>query len=176
MSPKRPTRKRLKSFAPVDPPDARVLILGTMPGVESLRQQQYYGHPQNAFWHIAGDLFGAGRDLPYTKRLDRLRKSKVALWDVIARCHREGSMDQDIEEDTLEPNNFQGLFKRCPRIRAVFFNGTNAARLYRRFVLPGLPQRYAQLHMETLPSSSPANARLTRGQKRAKWRRVLSWL
>ncbi|MBN1268564.1 MAG: DNA-deoxyinosine glycosylase [Kiritimatiellae bacterium] len=168
--------RRLRSFPPVAPRDAGLLILGTMPGEESLRQRQYYAHPQNAFWHIMGELVGAPREMSYARRLARLRRSRVALWDVAASCRREGSMDQDIEEHTLSANDLQALFRRCPQIRAVFFNGHHAARLFRRFVLPGLAAHLQRLHMETLPSTSPANARLSRAAKLRRWRRISRWL
>ncbi|HET7570191.1 MAG TPA: DNA-deoxyinosine glycosylase [Gammaproteobacteria bacterium] len=155
---------------------ARVLILGSMPGVESLRRQQYYAHPRNVFWPIMDTLFGAGRELPYSRRLARLRRLRIALWDVAGRCFRPGSLDASIARESVVANNFAGLFAYCPRIHSVFFNGKTAAALYERMVLPDLPQRLQALHYQTLPSTSPANAALTREQKLEQWRVVKSAL
>lgn len=170
---KRSRNKFLRSFSPVARRDARVLILGTMPGEESLRQRRYYAHRQNAFWFIMGELFGARRELPYRQRLARLRAHRIALWDVVAQCQRAGSMDGDIDERSLRPNNMRSLFRRCSRIRTIVFNGHNAARLYRRWVLPHLPARFRALPTVTLPSTSPAAARLSRSAKLKRWRAIL---
>ncbi|HET6654927.1 MAG TPA: DNA-deoxyinosine glycosylase [Gammaproteobacteria bacterium] len=151
---------------------AKVLILGSMPGVESLRQQQYYAHPRNSFWPIMGELFGAGRELPYGKRLARLRRHRVALWDVARRCHRPGSLDASIAKDSVVANDFAALFEYSPRIGSVFFNGKTAAALYERLVLPTLPAQLQGLSYHVLPSTSPANAMLTREQKLEQWRTV----
>lgn len=151
---------------------AKVLILGSMPGVESLRQQQYYAHPRNSFWPIMDALFGAGRYLPYGRRLARLRRHGVALWDVARRCHRPGSLDSSIAKESVVANDFAALFQFSPRIGAVFFNGKTAAALYERLVLPELPVQLQQLNYQVMPSTSPANAALTRAQKLEKWQAV----
>ena len=153
-------------------PDARVLILGSMPGEESLRQKQYYAHPKNAFWDIMGRLFDAGRDLPYRQRLRRLAAAKVALWDVAGACVRPGSLDSDIEHRSVVPNDFQALFKRCLHIRAVFFNGKKSAELFHKFVRPNL-QGLDRFAFFILPSTSPAMAGLSLGEKIKKWKIVL---
>lgn len=91
-----------------------------MPGKESLKQQEYYAHPQNSFWYIMGELFNAGRDLPYPERLKRLRDNGVALWDVAGQCIREGSLDSSIIHASVVANDFVALYERCPDIRHVF--------------------------------------------------------
>ncbi|HET6725661.1 MAG TPA: DNA-deoxyinosine glycosylase [Gammaproteobacteria bacterium] len=151
---------------------ARVLILGSMPGIESLRRRQYYAHPRNSFWPIMGMLFGAGRDIPYARRLARLRRHRVALWDVAGRCFRPGSLDSSIAGDSVVANDFAALFERSPRIHSVFFNGKTAAALYERLVRPALPERFRSLDYVVLPSTSPANAALTQAQKLEQWRVV----
>jgi TDG/mug DNA glycosylase family protein len=159
----------LRGFPPVADPDARILILGSMPGEESLRLRQYYGHRQNQFWDIMGDLFGAGRDVPYVVRLQRLRARRIGLWDVVQECRRQGSLDAAIEADTVRPNDFAGLFASCPGIEAVFFNGQKAAALFHRHVRPGLLAPYADIETICLPSTSPAYASLSREAKGARW-------
>ena len=120
----------LRSFAPSAGNDARVLILGSMPGEESLRQQQYYAHPRNAFWRIMAALFEFSPELPYEDRLVCLKRVRVALWDSLAGCEREGSLDSRIREP--EPNDIAGLLHRCPAIHSVFCNGTASFRFLRR--------------------------------------------
>nr|HRM71210.1 DNA-deoxyinosine glycosylase [Thauera phenylacetica] len=124
----------VRSFAPQFRADARVLVLGSMPGTASLAAAQYYAHPRNAFWPIMGALFGAGPELPYAQRLERLASAGVALWDVIGRCERAGSLDSAIAPASIEANDFAGLFAACPGIDHVFFNGAAAEAAFRRHV------------------------------------------
>ena len=159
----------LRGFPPVADPDARILILGSMPGEESLRLRQYYGHKKNQFWDLMGDLFGAGRDVPYAVRLQRLRARRIGLWDVVHECRRQGSLDAAIEADTVRPNDFETLFEACPGIEAIFFNGQKAEGLFRRHVRPGLEPLFADIETLCLPSTSPAHASLSREAKRAQW-------
>ncbi|MES0872952.1 DNA-deoxyinosine glycosylase [Sinimarinibacterium thermocellulolyticum] len=159
----------VKSFAPVATPDARVLILGSMPGVASLNAQRYYAHPRNAFWPIMGALLGFAPDAPYDARLRALTDAGIALWDVMAACVRPGSLDAAIDEDSIVPNDFAGFFARHRRITQVFFNGAKAAEAFRRHVTPTLPQALS-LHTTRLPSTSPANAAHSLTGKLARWR------
>lgn len=159
---------RIQSFPFSADKRSRVLILGSMPSAESLRQQQYYAHPRNLFWDFMGELFGAGRELPYEERLSVLRESRIALWDVAHSCIRPGSLDADI--NAVEANDFEALFNVAPEIHAVFFNGQKAAALFRRLVDP-LPER--NLTLVTLPSTSPANASISRTRKKAAWKQLL---
>lgn len=148
-------------------PDARVLILGSMPGRKSLDESQYYAHPQNAFWPIMGELFGFSPALPYAERLEQLRDKGVALWDVAHRCIRPGSLDSAIRN--TEPNDFSSFFAAHTLVRTIFFNGRKAEELFRRHVLPTLPEEFARIERHLLPSTSPANAALNRTQKLAAW-------
>jgi len=152
--------------------NAVILILGSMPGVESLRQQQYYAHPKNMFWDMMGDMFGAGHGFSYSERLEVLKKNRVALWDVAHRCTRRGSLDANIEAATVVPNAFTALYRDCPHIRFVFFNGKKASELYRRLVLPELTKDMLQLEYATLPSTSPANVSIDRAEKMRRWQLV----
>ncbi|MBX3665826.1 MAG: DNA-deoxyinosine glycosylase [Burkholderiales bacterium] len=156
------------SFPPVADASARILILGSMPGEESLRAGRYYAHPRNAFWRLMGDLFGAGPELPYAQRKRRLKDAGVALWDVMASCTRAGSLDSAIAEDSIVPNDFQAFFATHRNIARVFFNGGKAEHSFRKHVLPTLVAQ--PLQFTRLPSTSPAHAARSYAQKRAKWR------
>lgn len=157
----------IRSFPPIADASARVLILGSMPGEESLRAGQYYAHPRNAFWKLMGELFDARAELPYAKRAQRLKKAGVALWDVLACCAREGSLDSAIDKTSITVNDFPRFFSAHPRVTHVFFNGTTAERCFRIHVQPQLNMPVLQL--AHLPSTSPAHAARSYAQKRAAW-------
>jgi double-stranded uracil-DNA glycosylase len=161
-----------KGFPPIAAPDARVLVLGSLPGQVSLARQEYYAQPQNAFWKIMGALFGAGPDLPYVQRAERLMASGVALWDVCGAARRPGSLDSAIELASVIPNDFASFFEDHARVRAVFTNGATATRLYARLVVPRLPAPCSRLPVHALPSTSPAHASMRFEQKLERWRAV----
>jgi len=161
---------RLAGFPPIAAADARVLVLGSMPSVASLAKQQYYGHRRNAFWPIMGRLFGAGPELPYDQRKAILVGHRVAVWDVLESCRREGSLDTSIERDSERPNDFVGFFRKHPNIAAVFFNGQKAETAFRRHVLDSLQPTQREMRFVRLPSTSPAHAGRTLAEKLAKWR------
>ena len=161
-----------RGFPPVVGRAPRVLLLGSLPGRASIAAGEYYAQRQNAFWRIAGALCGAAPALDYSTRLARLRRAGIALWDVLAAAEREGSLDADIDYDTLELNDIGGLLRRHRGIRVVAFNGQTAATLFRRHIEPALPR--AGLKLLTLPSTSPAYASMSRQQKQERWRRALA--
>jgi hypoxanthine-DNA glycosylase len=151
-------------FAPIARGDARILILGSLPGQRSLKAAQYYAHPQNAFWRIMRDIIGV--DGSYEERCEAIVEHGIALWDVLAESTRPGSMDADIKLDTAKANDFGAFFLRHPHIERICFNGQKAAQMYSRFV--GDADRPMQ--RDTLPSTSPAHAAMAYSQKLAKWR------
>ena len=161
-----------EGFPPVEPRRARVLILGTLPSAESLRQGQYYAHPRNAFWPIMGELFGAGRELPYPARLRKLAAHGILLWDVLKAAHRPGSLDSAIHPRRLEANAIPALLARHPELEKIVFNGAPAEALFRRHVAPKCGPALDRLPRVRLPSTSPAHAARTYAQKLAAWRRV----
>src|SRR5690349_6164688 len=120
------------SFPPIARSDARVLVLGSMPGVASLAAGEYYAHPRNAFWPIMGELIGAGPELRYEARVKRVIAQKIAVWDVLKTCFRGGSLDSSIVEDSIVPNDFAGFFAAHNRIEKVCFNGGKAEHAFRR--------------------------------------------
>jgi hypoxanthine-DNA glycosylase len=144
--------------------DRRVtrLILGSFPSEASLAAGQYYAHPRNQFWRLLGDLFGESlHGQPYEWRLQRLLDHRVGLWDVLAACDREGSLDSAITNSRA--NAFTRLKGLTPELASVAFNGGTAGRFARVFADAG----YAAT---VLPSSSPAHAGRTYAQKLALWR------
>ena len=164
----------VRSFAPIADAKARVLILGSMPGKASLAAGQYYAHPQNLFWHILGEITGAGPSLPYAARARALRSRGIALWDVLLSCEREGSLDSAIDEATIRANDFASFYRAHPRIAHVFFNGAKAEACYRKHVLPALGDAPAPPGLHRLPSTSPANASMSRAHKQRVWQHALS--
>lgn len=142
--------------------DARVLVLGTLPGEESLRRQEYYAHPRNAFWPILFALFDAVPQPDYAAKLAFARMQRVALWDVCASCQREASADATIRCET--PNTIEVLLDAHPPIAVVAFNGSGARRLYDRHF-----RRRPALDYLALPSTSPAHAGLDFKAKLAHW-------
>jgi double-stranded uracil-DNA glycosylase len=158
-----------RGFAPVSKPDARVLILGSLPGRLSLERSEYYAHPRNSFWRIMSHLTGVPADAAYRDRLQSVTERGGALWDVCAQATRIGSMDHKIQSKTLKLNDFGPFFELHPLIELVCFDGSKAANLYRAKVLPSLAPRRAAIKLRALPSTSPAHAALSFAQKLAIW-------
>ncbi|MDP1928992.1 MAG: DNA-deoxyinosine glycosylase [Thiobacillus sp.] len=162
-----------KCFPPIADAHARVLILGSLPGQVSLQRQQYYAQSHNAFWKIMGRLFGAGPELPYAERMQRLVQSGIALWDVCAAAQRPGSLDASIVHSSVVPNDLAAFIDSHPDIGLICFNGGKAADIYRRFVLPGLPASVRAIRYEILPSTSPAHAAMPFEVKLTRWAAAL---
>ena len=163
-------------FPPILPPRARILILGSMPGAESLARGQYYAHPQNAFWPIMASLFNFDSALSYRRRIAEIRRRKIALWDALARCRRRGSLDSAIARESESPNDIPALLRDSPAIGAIFTNGGKARDAFRRHILPQLGEEKERLKIVALPSTSPANARMRFSQKLSAWRIVADYL
>jgi hypoxanthine-DNA glycosylase len=155
----------LTGLAPVIAPDTRILILGSFPGAASLAAQQYYAHPRNQFWKLVGALIGEDLySLPYADRLPRLLAHRFGLWDVLAACEREGSLDSAIRKPAA--NDFERLRHLCPELDTVGFNGQTSGKFAPQFALHGY-------RTVVLPSSSPAHMALTFEQKLTSWRQLL---
>lgn len=156
----------LQGLGPVLDADTRLIVLGSFPGVASLRAQGYYAYPQNHFWKILAALWGLPlHDMPYTERIDALLAHGLGLWDVYAACEREGSLDSRIRHGRL--NDLHGLRARCPRLQAIAHNGAESHRHARHTQALGLP-------VYRLPSTSPANAGWSFERKLQAWREVLA--
>ena len=159
----------IRGFPPISRPHARTLILGSMPSRESLAQRRYYAHPRNSFWPIVGGVFGL-TDTDYQKRADQLTGKGVAVWDVLKTCFRSGSLDSQIDDRSIETNDFRRFFADHPDVSRIFFNGAKAESLYLKHVLPGLEAAAAAIKRQRLPSTSPAHASMSLEQKKEAWR------
>jgi TDG/mug DNA glycosylase family protein len=163
---------RHRCFAPLATTDAQALILGSLPGRKSLEMQQYYAHPQNAFWKLIAYIYGAPVSLPYTQRVEILTANGIALWDVLAAAERPGSLDSSIVHASAQVNDFAAFYRTHPRITRVCFNGRKAEELYRRFALPGLSAGFATIRYVSMPSTSPAHAGMPFAEKLARWKTI----
>ena len=166
-----PRKSLIKSFAPIEDSKAKILILGSIPSQTSLLAKQYYAHNRNAFWSIMGDLIGATQTLPYTQRIQILQSNGIALWDVLASCTRESSLDSDIDKTSVCPNNFRLFLSTHRNITDIFFNGATAEKYFNKLVLHRLKPNL--IRYTRLPSTSPAHATLTYNQKLNAWRTIL---
>jgi len=164
-----------QGFSPLIGVKPRVLVLGTMPSQQSLKRQQYYGHPQNAFWWIIDRLFGIAQSAPYETRVQALIEHKVAVWDVVREAVRPGSLDANIDQQSLVANPFAALFSQQCALACIVFNGQAAQKLFKKYVLSetALPKN---LDIHTLPSTSPAYAAMTREEKLARWKVIKDYL
>ncbi len=154
-----------ESFPPIFESDARVLILGSMPGEISLARREYYAHPRNQFWRLMEVVFGIPAQAAYSDRVLGLKKNGVALWDVLESCERVGSLDSAIRNAV--PNDFEGLLASLPDLGIIAFNGKRASQWFERWVK--VEMRGVQ--KICLPSSSPA-ATLGFEKKVAAWKRL----
>tara|TARA_R110002073_G_scaffold88730_1_gene210548 strand:- start:261 stop:770 length:510 start_codon:yes stop_codon:yes gene_type:complete len=160
------------SFPPVADAGAERLILGSMPGKVSLSEQQYYAHPRNLFWRFMSSVEGVPEALSYEQRCRALVDRHIALWDVLKTCVRSSSLDADIDEASIIPNDFKTFLSAHPGIRCIYFNGAKAQASYLRYVQPQLPPHLAAIEKRRLPSTSPANAAMSLAVKLAQWQAI----
>ncbi|MFR9166072.1 MAG: DNA-deoxyinosine glycosylase [Dysgonomonas sp.] len=150
------------SFPPIVDSNSKILLLGTMPGEESLRRQEYYAHKSNHFWQIMFSLFNEEYSTEYQLKKAFLYKHHIALWDVLAHCEREGSLDSAIKNEQI--NDFNALYAKYPQVKSVFFTSKVAERLYFKYIMKDADKEYY-----TLPSPSSANARMNLESKIKAW-------
>jgi hypoxanthine-DNA glycosylase len=156
----------LRGFPPVVAESTHTLILGSFPGEASLQATQYYAHPRNQFWRLLGAVIDEPLpELDYPTRLECVLKHGIGVWDVLAACTREGSLDAAIRN--ASPNDFASFREYAPALKKVCFNGKTAGRFAPVIAAAG----YETL---VLPSSSPANAMLSFDQKLRLWRDILT--
>ena len=156
---------RIFSYPPIADASARILVLGTMPSVESLRQGFYYAHPHNAFWRIMAEIFGEELPVSMEEKKSLLLRNGIALWDTLRSCEREGSLDSAIQRP--EPNDIPALLAECPDIRKICFNGAASETLFMRHIGP-----VEGVELIRLPSTSPAYT-LAYAKKLAVWKAAI---
>jgi len=164
----------VSSFPPQVGAGCRVLVLGTVPSLRSLEMRQSYAHPHNLFWRFMGELYDAGPDLPYAERIARLHAAGVGIWDVLKDCERPGSLDSSIRVESEVPNDIPGLLEDYPTIAAIVLNGGKAQQVFARRIAPGIPSD-RRIEILAMPSTSPANASISRAVKLDRWRSMLDW-
>ncbi len=161
--------RKCKSFLPSIDENSKILVLGSMPGIKSLDEQQYYAHPQNRFWELMGMICDYN-NLPsqeYTNKLQILLSNKIALWDVIQSCNRDGSLDSNIQNE--KPNNIHKLLNQFKNIEIICLNGNKSYSAFKKY-FPKLLEKYK---CYKLPSTSPANARYRLEDLYKKWNNVI---
>ena len=169
MKHQKKTIKIIQSFQPVINHEAVILILGTMPGVQSLEKQQYYGNKNNAFWRIIFELFKGGGMVTYDEKINFLQKNKIALWDTLQNCERKGSLDADIVKPIA--NSISEFLENYKSIRYVVFNGKASEKYFFRY-----NKKMDGIEYISLPSTSPANARMNFSEKLKAWSVLLEKL
>lgn len=163
----------VKSFSPIIDSFARTLILGTMPGAESLQANQYYANRRNAFWRIMGGVLGFSENITYNEKVEALMSNKVALWDVMHSCERSGSLDANIKQATIELNDFVSLFQNYRNIVTILFNGAKAEQEYMKLAFPKLSVEAKEIKILRLPSTSPAMASISFDEKLKLWSKAI---
>jgi len=142
--------QKVLSLVPIINQNSQVLILGSMPGVQSLDKQEYYANPRNHFWRILTTIFDHEETGDYGVRISMLYENKIALWDVIHSCQRIGSLDSSIQDEV--PNDFQKLLTSYPNIKYIIFNGGKAYEVFKKQI--GFSS-FSDINFIKLPSTSP---------------------
>ena len=160
------------SLQPLIDDNSEILILGTMPGEESLRLGQYYADPRNKFWDIVSNILGSEiTDADYNDKEILLKKHRIALWDVLAHCIRDGGLDSNIKAEV--PNDIVNILLNYPKMKCVLFNGRTAEKLFKKYNKSIMKdgRRYI-----ALPSTSSTPGRHVKpyGLKVLKWKEHLN--
>lgn len=158
-----------QAFPPLVNQNSKILILGTMPGEKSLELQEYYANKGNSFWKLLFTLFDQPLSHLYSERKQLLAENDIALWDVLAYCERDGSLDSNIKNE--KANDFEAFYKKYPDIKHVFFSSKNASNFYDKYV-----GRRKDIQYTILPSPSGANASKSFMQKLEEWEVIMEAL
>jgi hypoxanthine-DNA glycosylase len=162
-----PINNQIAGLAPVSDQNSSILILGTMPGEESLRKQEYYGNQRNFFWKIIAVITGETAPMSYEDKKRYLLRHKIALWDMCALCVRPGSLDSNISGE--EPNDIRGFIAQHPNIKTIACNGNKAYKMFQKYA-----GEMSKIRVLNLPSTSPANAGIKWEVKVERWREIIN--
>ena len=155
------------SFAPISNQFTQILILGTLPGEKSLEQGEYYAHPQNRFWRILSQITSSRLPVNYREKCDLLLSQKIGVWDVVREAKRNGSLDSKITDEI--PNDLDNFVEGHQNLKIIAFNGSKAEKLFDKYF-----ERRAIFEYLSLPSSSPANARINFEEICKRWRKMFN--
>lgn len=160
-------------FNPIVDENSKVLILGTMPSVISIEKNEYYANPKNQFWDIIHEIFNSMLNGEYEQKVAFLKNNKIALWDVLYTCEREGSLDKNIKNE--KPNDFADILKRYPNISYIIFNGSTAYKLFKRYIGFNIK---TGIKYKQLPSTSPIPGKnvKTFDEKIQDWKIIIDFL
>lgn len=140
-----------QSFEPVYDKNSRILILGSFPSVKSREVGFYYGHPQNRFWKMLGQVFNEEMPSDIAGKMNFLKRHNIALWDVVQTSDLSGSSDISLEKSQKTTADFKQLFEQT-KIEKILCNGKTAYNLF-------INSNYSDLPCICMPSTSPANPR-----------------
>ena len=163
------SHSKKQGLPPISNKDSKVLILGTMPGEKSLLAGEYYYHPRNCFWKLISTIFGKEVPSNYQEKKSLLLNSKISIWDVCEVCERQGSLDNEIKEES--PNNLEEFLRNHPQIKTIIFNGGKSAKLFDKYF-----DRSNRYKYYTMPSTSPANAGLSWEFKLKDWSSIKNFI
>ena len=155
------------ALAPLVDNDSQILVLGTLPGQESLKAQQYYNNKRNRFWKILALLFNESLPYEYLDKTKFLKRHNIALWDVLHCAQREGSLDANISNEV--PNNLNEFLTQYPNIKTIAFNGDKAYKMFIRYFGSTIPN----VRIVKLLSSSPANCSYTELDLVKNWKQII---
>lgn len=155
---------QVHSFEPVINKKSQILILGSIPGGESIRLKQYYASKNNRFWKIIYAIYNLEQEQSYEQKIRFISEKGIALWDVIKACERTGSLDSDIKNPTL--NDFTGLFNKYPNIQLILFNGEKLYNWFKKNLKTNIKQK-------KLPSTSSSNSHYTHEYKLKEWEKAI---
>jgi len=164
----------ITGFSPIAAKNAKMLILGSIPGAASLEKQEYYAHPRNSFWDVIAQFTNSPPLSNYEEKKAVLIENHIALWDVLKNCQREGSLDSSIQNHSIVTNDFELFYSTHRSVKFVLFNGTKAEQEYNKRVLP-ICHQFKHLTYYRLPSTSPAMAQLSKPEKLQKWLAVMDY-
>ncbi len=152
-------------FMPIYNAASEILILGSLPSVESVKRGFYYMHPENRFWKVLSRIY---EEDAYHMSIEEKRlfilKHHLALYDIIYSCTIKNSSDSSITNPIC--TNIKEVL-RGMNTKKILLNGKTA---YQIFI-----KQYPELKEIAicLPSTSSANARVSLDALTLIWKEAL---